>query len=480
MKRLSTDDFLILGMALTADKTAMEQRVRGVFARKNSAKPTKALTILLCVILGVGCFTTACQPAEEVPENAERDFKAISSDLPAQTHVPDPEYFFDNSINENLDDTNAFLSTCVEEPFTPLQVPTAFSESETEIANNVFMTIEANVTVPETDGYSVTRFRSKQFTIEEYRSMISYFLPDAAWQSNMTTICLPDGGEFDLNEIGVSDGFRFSVIRGERKMDVAGWQNGSGFFFGPGDDVVYREGYLVNDEEMETEFGEEIRMPISLTREDAQALSDKTISDMGITGVVLDSAQRACLFAEGDADGYMPVLTRGWAFIYTQDNNGLRAFEYHGSGGGPRDPLKYVASESTEIQVYVDNDGVTMFWCNKFYSVDEVVFDNVAILSAEDALQLFKDRLAHVMSYDAERRTSAEYIDVLSVTLASMAIADASGEHTAGYQGDGVETFLMVPIWSVRFRITHDGGPDEYCTYPFSATDGGALTRMDG
>ncbi len=61
MRRTSTERYLTLGMALTADKATMERRVRGVFARKNSPRSIKALALLLCVVLGVGCFTTACK-----------------------------------------------------------------------------------------------------------------------------------------------------------------------------------------------------------------------------------------------------------------------------------------------------------------------------------------------------------------------------------------------------------------------------------
>ena len=43
MKRFTTDHILMLGMALTSDHRAMERRVRGVFARKKSAKATLLL-----------------------------------------------------------------------------------------------------------------------------------------------------------------------------------------------------------------------------------------------------------------------------------------------------------------------------------------------------------------------------------------------------------------------------------------------------
>jgi hypothetical protein len=61
MRRTETEKYLTLGMALTADKKTMERRVRGVFARKSSARTAKILALTLCAALAVGCFTTACK-----------------------------------------------------------------------------------------------------------------------------------------------------------------------------------------------------------------------------------------------------------------------------------------------------------------------------------------------------------------------------------------------------------------------------------
>jgi len=64
MKQHTTDHLLTLGMALTTDKKSMERRVRGVFARKKSAKGVIALSLVLALALGFGAFTTACQPGQ--------------------------------------------------------------------------------------------------------------------------------------------------------------------------------------------------------------------------------------------------------------------------------------------------------------------------------------------------------------------------------------------------------------------------------
>ena len=64
MIKIKTDQLLTLGMALTTDKRAMERRVRGVFARKRSAKGALALSAVLALALGFAAFTTACQPGQ--------------------------------------------------------------------------------------------------------------------------------------------------------------------------------------------------------------------------------------------------------------------------------------------------------------------------------------------------------------------------------------------------------------------------------
>ncbi len=72
----STDRLLTLGMALTSDRRAMERRVRGVFARKRSAKGAVALSLLLVLALGFAAFTTACQPGTGEASGADEALTA--------------------------------------------------------------------------------------------------------------------------------------------------------------------------------------------------------------------------------------------------------------------------------------------------------------------------------------------------------------------------------------------------------------------
>ncbi len=58
----TTEELCSLGMALSADRITMEQRIRGIFARKKSALSAAAAAVLLAGVVGIGCFTTACRP----------------------------------------------------------------------------------------------------------------------------------------------------------------------------------------------------------------------------------------------------------------------------------------------------------------------------------------------------------------------------------------------------------------------------------
>ncbi|GEM_PF-1745667 len=82
MKTRTTDQLLTLGMALTTDRRTMERRVRGVFARKKSAKGVLILSFVLALVLGFGAFTTACQPGQPIASGSDAlasDGKALAS-----------------------------------------------------------------------------------------------------------------------------------------------------------------------------------------------------------------------------------------------------------------------------------------------------------------------------------------------------------------------------------------------------------------
>ena len=99
MKNHTTDQLLTLGMALTTDKRAMERRVRGVFARKTSAKGVLALSLVLALALGFAAFTTACQPGNGLGRQREVTFSGASP-LHRLLDVPNRFSWEQESIDE--------------------------------------------------------------------------------------------------------------------------------------------------------------------------------------------------------------------------------------------------------------------------------------------------------------------------------------------------------------------------------------------
>ena len=95
----STDQLLTLGMALTTDKKAMERRVRGVFARKTSAKSVIALSLVFALALGFAAFTTACQPGNGLERQREVTF-SVASPLHQLLDVPNRFSWEQESIDE--------------------------------------------------------------------------------------------------------------------------------------------------------------------------------------------------------------------------------------------------------------------------------------------------------------------------------------------------------------------------------------------
>lgn len=56
----------MLAMARTSSEEDVERRMRGIFNSRKSRTPVKMIAVVLCAILLVTCFTTACQPTPDV------------------------------------------------------------------------------------------------------------------------------------------------------------------------------------------------------------------------------------------------------------------------------------------------------------------------------------------------------------------------------------------------------------------------------
>ena len=470
----STDQLLTLGMALTTDRRAMERRVRGVFARKRSAKGVLALSAVLALALGFAAFTTACQAGQEAreltPIPVEETAKRLLEDESLTDTAEEPE---DTAAPRQWKSFQYLIGSMVESPFQYPISPKHINEPKIDYGNGVSLVVNADVIIPQAAGYGVRQCNATGFTIDDYRRMIDYFLPNAKWVPNQTESGVQTNGAFDLSDLDLSmratlsaeqDGTMFKVSMGaEQHM----------FYFERAGGIVYREGYLIGDEEMERDFGATIREPITLTRDAAQAQADQVLVDLGIRGWQLDKAERACMIEDASASN---VMSRGWDFGYVLSNAGLPARGNSGWLGMKYDALDYCASDAGLLWIYVDDRGVTCFyWLNR-YAPRESMFTNVEIIGADAAMTLAKARLARIFG---EGYTGVSQIELFELQLSSLLIADPDELDASTYFDDEMHDMaLLIPVWNASCRITYVGGDIEYITMPFCATDGGVISML--
>ena len=441
MKTHSTDHLLTLGMALTTDKRAMERRVRGVFARRRSAKGALALSALLAFSLGFAAFTTACQPGQS-----------------AQSLTPIPV--------EQTDVGAVNLSSSAQNSGSHITQP-----AET-LSGGVKVVVDADVDIPKTQGYSIRECTLTAFTADEYSKMLNYFAPDASWTRHTD--------ETDSN-------FSFPLRISNKDMD--GWtslsteRNGKTIYAEFGDRSkkflalgtggwLYSEGPLLGDEELEQEFGDIIRQPIALTQQTAQAKADQVLQDLDLQGMQIDGAQRACLFEENNMKN---VLSRGWLITYGLTNGGLTAHNGFNYSHNKNDRLSYWSVYGGAIAIYVDESGVAQMNYQKRYQPSEKTYPVESIISVDEALKLAKERLTRLYGDYASSDTQ---IVIYGIRLGSTLIGFSDKLTGQPFPKVYEDIALLIPTWDILYREVNTGGDVQYFTMPFCAIDGGAVSMM--
>ena len=474
MKHHTTDQLLTLGMALTSDKRSMERRVRGVFARKKSAKGALALSLVLALTLGFTAFTTACQPGKEAntltPIPVEQDQEQQQASTSAVPHgTPDP--MDEITADQHRKTDQELYGSFVEAPFVYPVSDKHITREPMTLTGGVRILVDADVVIPQATGYGVRQCNRFGFTLENYQTLIDFLMPHADWvPSENTSAILPDG-TLDLSKLDLENGTTLTAeVIGQPYM-LSFYASEHVFSVGRDDAIVYREGFLVGDEEMEREFGEVIREPISLTQEAAKAKADELLATLGVKDWALDSAERACMFQEGIAQN---VLSRGWDFVYMLQNGGLPVHYYGGSSGGGKDKLDYYGADAGWLWVYVDDSGISrVYWINR-YQPGPPEPANVAIIGVEEALQLAMERLTRM--YDETQSDGGYDVEIDSIRLSSMLLAYSDEQVWGVYDNEQRDMAHMVPTWDISCHEVFANGEGTYFTLPFCATDGGYIS----
>ena len=474
MRQHSTDKLLTLGMALTTDKKAMERRVRGVFARKTSAKSVIALSLVLALVLGFAAFTTACQPGQgaqtltPIPAEQEKNGVAqgeYTKNASSSTEQTDAQPLR-NLAKELLDSTFTLPGAAT------VAVSHITRASET-LPAGIKVLVDADVVIPHTEDYRIRECKQTSFTLDEYRKMLDYFFPNGKGKPNQEVHGVQADGTFDLNDLNLETGTPLYMLNGSDVFSLQLGSKNSIFSFYRDAELTYYEGNLIGDYELEQDFGEIIRAPISLTRDVALAQAQKVISDLDIQGWQIESVQRAVSF---DWNHPNEVCSRGWAFVYGLSDAGLTMHQDGGSSSSKTDRLSYWKVNAGALTIYVDERGVSSFHWEKRYQPSNVMYSNQSLIGVEDALKLAKERIARIYGELNYENTQIEIYDIrLSTVLIGFS------DHLTGqpFPDPYEDIALLIPTWNFAFRLVDDPAEVEYYTMPFNAIDGGAVSMLD-
>ena len=395
---------LALGMALSSAEKDAERRVRGVFGAHRSKAPVKILAALLSALLLACCFTTACQPT------------------PSQSPV----------VNKGGD----YLEGIEETPFEPYAAEG--HADRTAKRNGIRMQFDADVIIPETDGYAVYEAERLSFTAAEHMAFIEHFQPNAALVEKPVWT-----KEYYAAEI--TKAYQFMALTGrslegyierlkqqmdsapenakETPLDLSAMANGAhytayapagenvySYFAGEigGDDFLYtRDAYcrcydemmLAADAELSEQYGGDFATEPAITEQAAVKLAEQSLTALGIEGMKPLTCSRMCVYGSvGD------IVGRGWAVTFTRDCGGLTVpYDIGGSSGNVNDVPALSAPWGQEVlTVGIDSAGICYFTLKGACTVTKKLYANVPLLGYDELLDRIENQLFYHHAFSAD------------------------------------------------------------------------------
>ena len=239
-------------------------------------------------------------------------------------------------------------------------------------------------------------------------------------------------------------------------------------------DTSFLESMKSNEERYQKLMSAEI----SITKDEAQAIAQKAIDELGIQNMYLITAERALmnpyhgLPSDGSDKG-------GYVFEYVRQSGGIAGFIRRSWSGNPSEnPPEYRPPfEQESVTVVVTDDGIESFLWRGCAQPIETVSENVEMLPFEDVIERLKERIFIERAYEAGFDTTQ-----------TITINVDTAELRVGYIDvkDELSQALLVPVWmfqttgalTVNDGRTFSSMMDEI--YIFNAIDGGYIHESFG
>ncbi len=456
---------IALGMAQGDTKRVAEKRVRGIYMNGKSKISGKLVSLLLAAVLFVACFTTSCQP------NPEHEIVVGKG-----------------NSNETVQQQAAA---------TPYQITQHWKEDAPITLNDLTVTIDADVVMPNAAKYPVIRVKDKRFTQEEADQIITVLSEGKQLYSSKETREEleeylvkyraelarlkeeePDSHLIDITERNIADvekriqelpeqpvseppvttfqdtgdGFERVLVRadlGQTELAYISIQNGFntvtkyGFAFASSGVMLANgacyDAYNPDKHEATAENG--VPRGIITTREQAIAQAEEMIARLGIPDMQLAVIRPAYLST--GVNNNVAEDVQGWQLSFTRQVEGIPVSLYKDNSastvlgamayGGYNADFSY---ESVTIQI--DDTGVKFMRLSGPMELLDTINENAKLLPFADIQRRIKEQLPIRYVY-MSRGTEVTQVYATGIQLGYMRV------RVKDTQND----YMLVPVWEV-------------------------------
>ncbi len=399
---------IVLGMAQSSTRKLAEQRIRGVFMATSSKPVAKIVSAAMVLMLLAGCFTTACVPVE-------KDAAAVgAAGNSGGTTALD--------ASGNLDERD----------------PVQLFAQETFYDGKLSLFIDGEAAFPPVASFPIYSMADAPFSLQQVNAMTRVLMQGQV--AEVTADAYSPGRQFEAYaDLGQAKMARLSIpniaLRGTTNCMY--FENGIEYLL---------DGYQSDGQ---------LPIGVSLTRQEAIALGEKLIGDLGADYMQLAHVGRSRRGGGSEEEIQSEAYrnTQCHLLIYTPTVNGIPTiaddtYMIDANLPGREDTERYYE----RIYIAIDDSGIrNMAWLGH-KQMQETVTDNMALfpreqLTAQIAAAMEKEH-AHLAETDWELNWQTVDIAITRIELNYVASVTPEGN------------YLLKPVWdcfgTVDMRLNED------------------------
>ncbi len=384
----------------------------------------------------------------------------------------------DAVINQAQD----YLLGKAETPFSPYSAPERVDYTKTK--NGLILRFEADVTIPEVSGYSVQEVKRTIFKESEHLNMIKYFLPEAelleqpaSTQADILARIArvyeiwPEGSQeaeervaqlqeelksapteatrvpLDITKTPEGEQYYAYVEKESGGYSVVhGKMNGSDFFYLRDSNLnIYAQSMLISDEAIWLLYQADYEGTVPVTCEASEQIALQSVHELGFRDMNVTGRERFCGY-----DELGRLITKGWYFFITHDNNGLPIYysydEWRIAGESALPTLSAPWGQEI-LTVSVDEHGICSFSARDTCSITKKLYNNVPLLPFDELLERIERQLVYQHVYAASVTKNPRLV-IQKIRLLS-ALVNVADEQDYG---------RLIPVWEVQYSLAYEYG----------------------